>query len=164
VRCLQQDREERIAPEAPDGWASGVTLRRSYYLGKSNFNQKLAEFRQELVRDIVASGVTAEEAEALVDHNLIGYRRTKNGGKTALHLSPNAVEILERENQIRRKPEFGTEAIDTVRKGLIGDMIRAGLQKEEAMAIVDRHVNERILTLVNKCTYNYMTTRSLARD
>ena len=66
----------------------------------SSVSAKFSALQRNLVSDIVASGSAEDEAAVLVDHNLIGKRRTGGGKETAVYASPDALRILTDEGQL----------------------------------------------------------------
>ena len=146
-------------PVKPEGWRSAWELSREYVGFCGTIDQKLKGLRTALLGDMLVAGYSESEAAALVNDQLIGRRKSKQGPE-CLAASPEAVRILgltRRDEAIRAKPRTwrsghelkkeyvgGSIAINkrmaVIQRALLGDMVAAGYSESEAAALVDDHL------------------------
>jgi hypothetical protein len=94
-------------PPAPAGWFSGSGLRSAGYKQSSTtINRKLAELRRDLINDTHAAGIRRDIAAEIIEQHLIGKKRSARG-PAALHASPEAIALLERDGILTHKWDNG---------------------------------------------------------
>ena len=98
ARLLGIDRRDDI-PAALESWRSASRLKREGRGHNSTLDRRLKLLRQMLIDDLVAANYSEPDSNMLINEHLIGLRRPTNG-VAALHASPDAVRIGEREGLI----------------------------------------------------------------
>jgi hypothetical protein len=151
--------EPPTTPPKPEGWRSAAQLRRDFVGHNIAIDNRLRELRSGLIADIVAAGYPEEEAVALVEHNLVGRKRSRRGTEATVG-SPDAVRLLgltDRKDTAPPKPDNWQSAIQLSKKGfgaepalgvklrdlhaaLIADVVAAGYPEEEAVALVEHNL------------------------
>jgi hypothetical protein len=88
---------KHILPHAPRAWrsASQLIIRREVKGVVSIVDKKLKTLRAVLIREAVEAGSSENEATAMVDQELVGYRNTGYGSQEALYASPKALQMLQ---------------------------------------------------------------------
>jgi len=95
------------APKKPDDWKAPSQLSRTYAGTKSVIKERLQALRERLIKDLVAAGLSSNEALDLVEYHLIGYR-VGRGGPPTLAASPDAIRIFDEEES--RRPKLSKRA------------------------------------------------------
>ena len=98
----QQDENAhaRSSRRRPVGWKTADQLVDEDGGRRAVILERLQRLRYQLIHDIAAAGWTQEEANQLVEDNLIGYR-TSGRSPTALTASPNAIRSFKEEEAQR---------------------------------------------------------------
>ncbi len=90
-------------PRAPSGWFSASGLSSAGYKQSSvTINRKLADLQKRLVEDVESVGFRRDIAAEIIEHHLIGKKKPAHG-RAALHASPEAIALLERDGALSHK-------------------------------------------------------------
>jgi hypothetical protein len=148
-------------------------------------DRKLKELREILIQDLDVAGILACDAEAMVEHNLVGTRKSRRG-HVATYASPEAITLLElrQMNPLAPKgwesaqslnvskkwrlylekssvPTIGRK-LEKLRSTLVGDIIAAGYSPEEATALVEHNLVGHRRGKYRKGTALYASPEALA--
>jgi len=147
----------------PPGWQSARQLARSYQGGHGLIRERLIVFRRDLLNDLIAAGYAREQAEAIIDAQLLTFQMTTpKGGRPAFIASPDAVAAAEESGILQRHPstslnhaaenelqpartnvDHGQEIsklLSTIRNSLIKKFESSGIPVEQCRQLVDQHL------------------------